>query len=372
MWINISPLILLKYWIFQGALYMNRVELLHRFTLEVLFFLAALWLLQGIEGIWLWMSAAFIVAHTLNCILNGHLFAVFAHDVHWFSLYKDPDRFVAYIEGMQARLVRKAPAYIDDALIFGSIVRGVFRETSDLDIRYIAAPGLWHGLCAAHFVFIERLRALLAGYPIDVYMFLDDEETRRKMKTGSEPPISIYNRRGQTDPQAGGPGTLAGLKASIHTAVPEPKPPRVIVIGAGGGHLTEALLAMEGVPARRLIATFCLPHTHKSLPEDERITCLIDPHDNLFRYMINFLQSLWLVLRERPQAIVSTGGSLSIATSLLGKLIGAKLIYIESGARVTEPSRTGAFMYRFADLFIVQWEPLLKHFPKAVYGGMLF
>jgi UDP-N-acetylglucosamine:LPS N-acetylglucosamine transferase len=79
-----------------------------------------------------------------------------------------------------------------------------------------------------------------------------------------------------------------------------------------------------------------------------------------------------MLLRERPKAIISTGGGMSIATALLGKLLGVKLIYVESGARVTSPSRTGKLLYKYADLFIVQWEPMLKHFPKAVYGGMLF
>lgn len=149
------------------------------------------------------------------------------------------------------------------------------------------------------------------------------------------------------------------------------KAPRVVVIGAGGGHLTEALLAIDGVRMQRVIATFCLAHTRESL-RGERVWCLIDPHGSLWKYAINFMQSLWMILRVRPHAIVSTGGGMSIAASLLGKLFGAKLIYVESGARVSTPSKTGKLMYKYADLFIVQWKPLLKFFPNAQYGGMLF
>jgi len=147
--------------------------------------------------------------------------------------------------------------------------------------------------------------------------------------------------------------------------------PRVIVIGPGGGHLTEALLATEGVPMRRTIATFCLQHTRESLP-DEELYCLIDPHGSLWKYTVNLVQSFVMLIKIRPRAVISTGGGMTIATCLLGKLLGARLVFIESGARVTTPSRTGRLMYRYADLFIVQWEPMLEHFPKAVYGGMLF
>ena len=50
------------------------------------------------------------------------------------------------------------------------------------------------------------------------------------------------------------------------------KSKKVIVLGAGGGHLTEALMAIDGVPMDRVIATYCLPHTKASLT-GENIYC---------------------------------------------------------------------------------------------------
>ncbi len=148
------------------------------------------------------------------------------------------------------------------------------------------------------------------------------------------------------------------------------KYPKALVIGAGGGHLTEALLATEGVSIDRAIVTFRLPHTDKTLRHDRR-HYLIDPHKSLLKYAINAIQSLWIVIIERPKFIINTGGGISIACSLFGKMLGAKLIFIESGARVTTTSKTGRLLYKYSDLFIVQWEPLLKFYPKAVYGGAL-
>ncbi|MCK4703847.1 MAG: polysaccharide biosynthesis protein [Gammaproteobacteria bacterium] len=148
------------------------------------------------------------------------------------------------------------------------------------------------------------------------------------------------------------------------------KKKKVIVLGAGGGHLTEALMAIEGVPMDRTIATFCLSHTRESL-KGEKVFCLIDPHGNLLKYILNFVQSIVLLLKVRPSYVINTGGGMTIATSLLGKLFGAKLIYVESGARVLTPSKTGKLLYKYADLFIVQWKPLLKYYPNAVYGGLL-
>lgn len=148
------------------------------------------------------------------------------------------------------------------------------------------------------------------------------------------------------------------------------KLPRVIVVGAGGGHLTEGLLATNNVPMIRYIATYKLPHTEGWL-ENEKFYPLVDPHGSLVKYAINVMQSLRILVAVRPHVVISTGGGISIAVSLLGKLFGARLVYIESGARVCTHSRTGDLLYRFSDLFIVQWRPLLDRYPKAVYGGLL-
>ena len=370
MWLNFPLLVVVKHWLFQGNLYMNNIERFHRWSLEFIAIGVFFWVLSNFWTAPLALTIAVLLAHTLNALLNGQIVAVLAHDVRWLSFYRDRARFIAYVEDIQKRLEQKSPACLREVLIFGSLTRGIFRETSDLDIRFIAADGFWNALCAAHYVFIERARACLHGFPLDAYMFRTREETERKMRVREERAIRLYRRSPSEPPIADDALRLEDLKQSITTARAEQKPPRVIILGAGGGHLLEAQLATDGVPMRRVIATFRLPHTTASL-KGERCYYLTDPHGKLFKYAWNFAQSFWLVLRERPHAIINTGGGMTIATSLLGKFFGARLIYIESAARVHNPSRTGRLLYPYADLFLVQWEPLLKELPKAKYGGPL-
>ena len=54
-----------------------------------------------------------------------------------------------------------------------------------------------------------------------------------------------------------------------------------------------------------------------------------------------------------------------IPICLISKLMGKKLIYIESFAKVTSPTETGKLLYKFADQFYVQWKPMLKFYPKG-------
>jgi UDP-N-acetylglucosamine:LPS N-acetylglucosamine transferase len=132
----------------------------------------------------------------------------------------------------------------------------------------------------------------------------------------------------------------------------------------------EALLATEGVVMDFDVATFRLPHV--SIPAGARaLHFLIDPHTSLWKYAVNSLQSLWLMLKIRPRVVLTTGAGIAIPCSFIGKCIGCKLIYVETVASVDKLSKTGAFLYRHADLFIVQWPGLCAQYPRAVYGGCL-
>lgn len=90
------------------------------------------------------------------------------------------------------------------------------------------------------------------------------------------------------------------------------------------------------------------------------------------RMLRNAFASLRIFLRERPDAVVTTGVLAMVPLCLICKLFGRKLVYIESFAKVTTPTETGLFMYRFADRFYVQWESMLDVYPDAVYVGGVY
>lgn len=144
--------------------------------------------------------------------------------------------------------------------------------------------------------------------------------------------------------------------------------PRVLVVCSAGGHLMEALRAIEGVAMNYDLATFRLPHLKP--PEGARsVHYLTDPHVSLWKYVVNAVQSFLLMLKLRPQVLVTTGAGIAIACALIGKLMGTKLIFVETAAVVGKLSRTGALLYCIADLFIVQWPEIRDRYPRAVYGG---
>ena len=74
----------------------------------------------------------------------------------------------------------------------------------------------------------------------------------------------------------------------------------------------------------------------------------------------------------RPKVIITTGAHTAGPMCCIGKIFGSKIIYIETFANISSRTMTGNLIYKFADLFIVQWEEMLKLYPKAVYWGWIF
>lgn len=85
------------------------------------------------------------------------------------------------------------------------------------------------------------------------------------------------------------------------------------------------------------------------------------------------LQSAWVLLRTRPDVVISVGPAVAVPVSLVAKLLRKKVIYLESASRTQGLSLTGRLMGYLADLFFVQWEEVLPVAPRrAIFAGRLF
>ena len=86
----------------------------------------------------------------------------------------------------------------------------------------------------------------------------------------------------------------------------------------------------------------------------------------------NSFRSLRIIIKERPTVMITTGVLAIIPMALLMKIIGGKLIYLESFAKVTSKTLSGKLLYKYADQFYVQWEEMLKLYPNAIYKGGIY
>lgn len=80
---------------------------------------------------------------------------------------------------------------------------------------------------------------------------------------------------------------------------------------------------------------------------------------------------LRIILRERPDVVLSTGAAVGFLICFWGKLIGARVIWIDSVANTERLSMSGRMIRRFADLILSQWPEVAKRYPKVEYAGEL-
>lgn len=86
----------------------------------------------------------------------------------------------------------------------------------------------------------------------------------------------------------------------------------------------------------------------------------------------NTFLAIRVLKKEKPDLIISSGAAVAVPFFYLGKMMGAKLIYIEVFDRIDKPTMTGKMVYPIVDKFIVQWEEMKKVYPKAVNFGSIF
>jgi hypothetical protein len=66
----------------------------------------------------------------------------------------------------------------------------------------------------------------------------------------------------------------------------------------------------------------------------------------------------WIVLRTRPHAVVTTGAAPGYFAVRLGRLLGARTVWVDSIANAEELSLSGRRAGPHADLWLTQWEHL--------------
>lgn len=148
---------------------------------------------------------------------------------------------------------------------------------------------------------------------------------------------------------------------------------KVMFVCNSGGHLTEMfqlekvikkydyLIVTEDTKISKDILTkskFKNVKYVKYMSRKNMITYVVKGVINIFKAVID-------IIKFNPKVIVSTGACVGAIYLTIGKILGKKIIYIESIARVNTLSGTGKFVYKFADEFFVEWEYLKDKYSKV-------
>lgn len=148
---------------------------------------------------------------------------------------------------------------------------------------------------------------------------------------------------------------------------------KICLVGSSGGHLTHLYMLKPFWQNKMHFWVTFDKEDARSLLKDEKMYPCYYPTNRSLKAFIHNTKIAWNTLRkEKPNLIISSGAAVAVPFFYLGKLLGAKLIYIEVYDRVDKPTLTGKLVYPIADIFIVQWEKQKKVYPKAIFLGGIF
>ena len=148
---------------------------------------------------------------------------------------------------------------------------------------------------------------------------------------------------------------------------------KVCLVGSSGGHLTHLYMLKDFWKDKyRFWVTFDKEDARSILENEKVIPCYYPTNRNIKNLIKNTFLAIRVLLKEKPDLIISSGAAVAVPFFYIGKILGAKLIYIEVFDRIDKPTVTGKLVYPIADKFIVQWEEQKKVYPKAINLGSIF
>jgi len=142
---------------------------------------------------------------------------------------------------------------------------------------------------------------------------------------------------------------------------------KIGIISSAGGHLTKILLLKKwwGKYDRFWVTN---KNIIGNVLKNEMVYQGYFPENrNIWNFVRNAFLALKILKREKPNVLFSTGAGIAPPFFFVGKLMNAKLIFMETFIFIAKPTLSGKIIYPLADVFIIQNKKLQRIFPKAVF-----
>jgi len=150
------------------------------------------------------------------------------------------------------------------------------------------------------------------------------------------------------------------------------KPVKICLAASAGGHLSQLLKLADSWTEYK---TVCITSAEVGRNELSRFGRVYIVGECNRQHPIRVVNVLLLcagaVLRERPDVVISTGAAPGLLVCLWGKLLGAKIVWIDSIANVEKLSLSGRLVQPLADLFLTQWPEFAERYDKVEYVGTI-
>lgn len=148
-------------------------------------------------------------------------------------------------------------------------------------------------------------------------------------------------------------------------------PPRLLAIASGGGHWVE-LMRLAPVFAEYDTAYVSMFDNYRALVNGR--PCYVLPDASRFR-LITFIPIIWkslvILLRVRPNAVITTGSAPMLPMLILARLLGIRTLWIDSIANPEMLSTSGKIARSVAHHCVSQWSDVAGRERVEYWGCVL-
>ena len=133
---------------------------------------------------------------------------------------------------------------------------------------------------------------------------------------------------------------------------------KVLAISSGGGHWVQ-MLRLRPAFEMHDVTYACVRSGYADDVPGQRFSLIPDANRwDRIRLLRMIARVTYVVLKLHPDVILSTGAAPGYVAIRLGKLIGARTIWLDSIANARKLSLSGRKIGKYADLWLTQWEHL--------------
>jgi len=139
---------------------------------------------------------------------------------------------------------------------------------------------------------------------------------------------------------------------------------------SAGGHLLQLFLLRDAWAGLEVAWVTHEKDDARSLLAGEAVYWAYGPTTRNVVNLVRNLRLAWRLLRTlRPAVVLSTGAGVAVPFAWLGRLLGARVVYVESLTRIERPSLSFRLVRFAASRVYVQWPELAAAAPDAIYVG---
>lgn len=148
------------------------------------------------------------------------------------------------------------------------------------------------------------------------------------------------------------------------------KTKRVLAVASGGGHWVQLKRLWHAFDGHALTVVTTDPG-YRDEVRCHAFRTVTDANMNTkFRLARLALEMAWIVFREQPDVVISTGAAPGYFALRFGKLVNARTIWVDSLANAEQLSLSGLKVRPHADLWLTQWEHLAEEDGPYYFGSV--